>query len=131
MEAHRFEVLGNEAATQANRESAIISDRSGVIGVVFRVVTANLAGTTAEYTPALVRVAADGSEDDVWEAAAAITAAGTNLYWIGPDAGGSAFVEAVQAPIPAYWKFILRVATADGSNNMDTEVDADALGIRL
>lgn len=112
--------LASEANTTATRNSSDITNHNGsTLRLV--VVTANKAGTTATYTPS-IQWKYDGTNYvTIWTAASALTNNGSALYDFGPgvaDVGGG--VEAVEMTLPRTFRVVLTVATADGSNNMDT-----------
>jgi len=125
---HHVVLLASEADTVATRTSEDQRNPNGrALQIV--VITANLEGTDADYTPKLQRKNADGSHTDIWEAAAAIEAAGTFVYEIGEFTGTkvSQVTERACVLIPSEWRLVLTVATADGSNRMDTYVEADVV----
>lgn len=124
-------LLVSEAGTQAKRTSDLQA-RTGARGLLLRVAISNLIADTAgppEYTPAIVRVGPDGSEDTVWAASAALTADGTYLYLIAAEGsqGGTLFQEVENLPLPPEWKLELRVAKTDAANNATTEADGSLL----
>lgn len=124
-------LLASEAGTQAKRTSDLQA-RTGARGVLLRVAISSLVQDTngpPEYTPAIMRMGPDGSEDTVWEASAALTANGTYLYLISAEGsqGGTLFQQVENLPLPPEWKLELRVAKTDASNNATTEADGSLL----
>lgn len=121
-QANRWETaLANETSTTSTRTSSGIHCVNGrTLSLV--VVTANLTGTTASYTPSLEATYDGSTWFSFWTASAAITAAETNLYVFGPGcAGAGDEVENIEVPIYRDVRVVLTAASADASNNLDTE----------
>lgn len=124
---HQLELLASEADTIATRNSDDQYSASAR-AIQILVKTSNKVGTTAEYTPTLQRKNVDGTYTTIWTAAAAITAEGSVLYELGRGFTGTApsgVTEQVALVLPQNWCFVLAVANADGSHNMDTYSEAD------
>ena len=120
-------LLASEADTIATRNGSDQSNASAK-AIQILVVTANKIGTDADYTPSLQRKNADGTYTTIWTAAAAIENNGSVLYELGRGFTGTAptgVTEQVALVLPQNWRFVLTVATADASHNMDTYVEAD------
>ena len=115
--------LALEADTTSTRTSADIPIYNGR-SLTLAFMTANKVGSTATYTLSF-RWKYDGTNYVTrWTAAAAITVNGTVIYEFGPgttDADGDA-TESEQFNINRTLQVIVTVASADGSNNMDTSV---------
>ena len=124
---HQIVLLASQADTTATRNSDDqISASSRAIQILVK--TANKVGTTAEYTPSLQRKNADGTYATIWTAAAALTGNGSVLYELGDFGsvtGASGVTERVALALPQNWRVVLTAASADGSHNMDTYVEAD------
>ena len=114
-------VLANDLTTTATRTSADFSNFNGRTLMV-SLVTANLVGSTATYTLSLEWKFDGTNYTAIWTAAAAVTTATNAVYVFGTGAADAQNIESVEMIIPRTFRYVLTVATADGSNSLDTAV---------
>ena len=117
------EVLAEESLSTATRTSEDFPAHEGR-SMLLWVKTANEAGT-ASFTPSLQIKDPAGTALTVWTAASAITANGSFLYVLSPDAltgmNGASVTETALVGVPMFHNIVLTYSGTPANDKIDTQ----------